>query len=194
MPPPRRRGTDGPPSPGEGRLSRRGALRLGAVALAGSVAGCSTGLLGKGSDATGTTTDGAPGNGTSGGEPTTHPTGVDTSLPEGSVEFPEGPKSRPERPAELTAASVREYVAAFERRWAYNELHRGRSTSVRLECAVESVSERGEGFRVVVRCAARATDSGGETTVHADYFARYATYFVGPDSVVRREGKSKTRR
>jgi hypothetical protein len=124
---------------------------------------------------------------------TTHALGVDTSLPEGSVEFPEGPNSRPDRPDDLTAESVAQYVEAFERRWVYNELHRGESSSVHQECGVDSVTAHGEGFRVVAWCSAWVNFGEGETTVHGDYFTQYATYYVGPDSTVRREGKSGTR-
>ncbi|WP_135852664.1 hypothetical protein [Halorussus salinus] len=167
--------------------SRRTALRLCAAALAGSVAGCAGALDGEsGTSATDATTTDAEAE-------TTHALGVDTSLPEGSVEFPEGPKSRPERPADLTAESVREFVADFERRWVYNELYRGESSSVHRECGVESVREYGEEFRVVAWCSAWVNSGAGETTVHADYFTQYATYFVGPDSLVRREGRSRTR-
>jgi len=84
-------------------------------------------------------------------------------------------------------------VATVERRWVYNELYRGESSSVHQECGVESVREYGEGFRVVAWCSAWVNSGSGETTVHADYFTQYATYFVGPDSLVRREGRSGTR-
>mgnify|MGYP006273857919 FL=1 len=187
--------------------SRRRTLRLGALALAGPLAGCSGALDdesgGSSADATTTgveteTTTDETGATTETPEPattdaTTHALGVDTSLPEGSVEFPEGPKSRPERPAVLTTASVREFVATFERRWVYNELYRGESSSVHQECGVESVREYGEGFRVVAWCSAWVNSGSGETTVHADYVTQYATYFVGPESLVRREGRSGTR-
>lgn len=126
-------------------------------------------------------------------EPTTHSVGVDTSLPEGSVEFPEGPKSRPERPADLTAETVREYVRTFESRYVYNRLYHDETSGVHEECGVDSVEEYGEGFRVVVWCSAYATYQSDGETVHADYFSQYATYFVGPDSTVRREGKAGTR-
>ncbi|WP_137287305.1 hypothetical protein [Halorussus salinisoli] len=172
--------------------SRRRALHLGAVALAGSVAGCTSGLLDRESEPTETTT-GKQSADDSTSDPTTHALGVDTSLPEGSVEFPEGPKSRPERPADLTAESVREFVATFERRWVYNELYRDDSTTVHRECGVDSVAEYGEGFRVVAWCSAWANTGRGETTIHADYFTQYATYFVGPESTVRRDGKPGAR-
>ncbi|UPW00473.1 hypothetical protein M0R88_18470 [Halorussus gelatinilyticus] len=174
--------------------SRRTALRLCAVALAGSVAGCTSGTLDEESGETATdeaTTDETATDATA--DATTHSLGVDTSLPEGSVTLPEGPKSRPERPADLTAESVRAFVAAFERRWVYNELYRGESSSVHQTCGVESVREYGEGYRVVARCTAWVNSGTGETTVHADYFTQYATYFVGENSTVRREGRAETR-
>ncbi|MFC4448316.1 hypothetical protein [Halorussus aquaticus] len=208
MPPSRRR-TDGPPNSGARRSPRRRVLCLGGVALAGSLAGCASGLLREESDETPVestettaasretnaepreTTDSAA-TGTD-DEPTTHPVGVDTSLPEGSVEFPDGPKSRPERPAVPTAESVGTYVETFERRYVYNELYRDESTSVSLECGVDSVAAYGDGFRVVAWCSASADTHGDGTTLHADYFTQYATYFVGPNSTVRRDGRSGTR-
>jgi len=185
--------------------SRRQALRLGAVALAGAVAGCTSGVLTESgpeesgdSDVTATTTaestrESTGTTATTTDEPTTHPVEVSTSLPEGSVEFPDGPKSRPERPDELTAESVREYVKTFEYRYVYNLLYRDESTSVHAESGVDSVSEYGRGFRVVAWCSAWANYDQDGTTLHADYFTQYATYFVGPDSTVRYEGESATR-
>ena len=180
--------------------SRRRVLQLGVTALAGSVAGCTSGLLTGESDSdeertSGTTTTEPP-NATSNStttEPTTHALGVETSLPEGSVEFPDGPKSRPERPGDLTAETVREYVKTFEYRWVFNKLYHGESTEVHEECGVDSVTEYGEGFRVVVWCSAYANYESDGSTVHADYFTQYATYFVGPDNTVRQEGKAGTR-
>lgn len=177
--------------------SRRGLLRLGSVALAGSLTGCASGALKvRESGDSNSTADTA--DSTTASDPTTHALGVETSLPdssgsEASVEFPDGPKSRPERPADVTAANVREYAKTFERRWVYNRLYRGKSTEIRQECGVDSVVKYGEGFRVVVWCSAWATTDRNGTTIHADYFTQYATYFVGPNSTVRRDGKSRKR-
>lgn len=170
--------------------SRRRLLRLGSVALAVSLAGCASGALDAGES------EGE--SSTAASDPTTHALGVDTSLPDSSeseatAEFPDGPKSPPERPAELTAGTAREYVETFERRWVYNRLYRDESSDIRQECGVDSVAERGAGFRVVVWCSAWANSGAAETTIHADYFTQYATYFVGPNSTVRRDGESKTR-
>jgi hypothetical protein len=175
--------------------SRRRLLRLGSVALAGPPAGCISGAL----DAERSVPDDSTDASTTTSDPTTHALAEesapsDSSAREASVEFPAGPKSLPERPADLTAESVREYVRSFERRWVYNRLYRGESTEVHRECGVDSVEEYGEGFRVVVWCSAWADFGEGETTVHADYFTQYATYLVGPDATVRRDGESKTRR
>lgn len=165
---------------------------MGSVALAGSLAGCASGAL-DAEESTGSGATAAESDSTTTAEPTTHELGADRSLPDGETTFPEGPKSPPERPADLTAERVREYVSTFERRWVYNRLYRGESTEVHRECGVDSVAEYGEGFRVVVRCSAWANSGAGETTIHADYFTQYATYFVGPNSTARRDGESKTR-
>ncbi|MFC7079862.1 hypothetical protein [Halorussus caseinilyticus] len=183
--------------------SRRRVLRLGTVALAGSLAGCASGTLGE-SDVTETeattesrgtpTTPESPASAeTTTDDPTTYPASAGPSLPQGSVEFPAGPKSRPERPAVLTAASVREFVRTFERRWVYNRLYRDDSTTVHQECGVDAVEQYGEGFRVVAWCSAWANTGRNGTTLHADYFTQYATYVVGPDGTVRRDGKSAER-
>lgn len=183
--------------------SRRRALQLGATVLAGSVAGCTSGLLTDESDSgepgssettttEPTTTDSTTTDSTT-TEPTTHSLGVETSLPEGSVELPDGPKSPPERPEDLTAETVREYVKTFEYRWVYNHLYHGETTEVHEECGVDSVTEYGKGFRVVVWCSGWANYESDGETVHADYFTQYATYFVGSNSTVRQEGKAGTR-
>lgn len=165
--------------------TRRRALRLGAVVVAGCAGGALEATDSDAADATSTetqaTTDPVPAPG---------PVGVGSAVPEGSVEFPEGPKDRPERPADLTAERVREYVRIFERRWVYNRLYRGDSTDVHRECGVDSIAAQGERFRVVVWCSAWANSGKGGTTVHADYFTQYATYFVGANSTVRCDGKA----
>ena len=171
--------------------SRRRVLRTGSVLLAGSLAGCVSGAL--------ETRESEDGTATSDSNPTTHALGVDTSIPgdsgpEATAEFPDGPKSPPERPANLTAESVRRYVRTFERRWVYNLVSSGEPTDIQQKCGVDSVAERGGGFRVVVWCSASATTESDGKTVHADYFRQYATYFVRSDSTVRRDGNSKTRR
>ncbi|WP_128475926.1 hypothetical protein [Halorussus pelagicus] len=194
MPPSKRRRTDSSSRLGALRSSRRRALHLGAVALAGSVAGCFSGVLDDANDETTAASGPETTTEPTDESPTTHALGVDTSLPEGSVEFPEGPKSRPERPADLTPESVRTYVETFEGRWVYNDLYRGESSSVSQECGVDSVTEYGEGFQAIAWCSAWANSGKGETTIHADYFTQYATYLIGPDSTVRREGKPGTRR
>lgn len=191
MPPSRRR-ADRPRA--RTRKPRRRVLRLGAGALAGSLAGCLSGALDESSDATteGDATDeGGVTNATT--EQTTLPMGVDSSIPEGSASLPAGPKSRPERPSDLTAESVREYVRTFEYRYVYNELHADETTAVDVECGVESVEANGDWFRAVAWCSGYANAERDGETVHADAFAEYATYFVGPDSTVRREGRSRPR-
>lgn len=192
--------------------TRRRALRLGAVGLAGALAGCASGALDDESgedtatDTTAVTTEATTTEVTTGDrtsvettsvtstESTTEPVTVETSLPEGTVEFNDGPKSPPERPDDLTPERVREYVATYERRHVYNGLYYDETSEVHQECEVETVTEYGVGFRVVVRCSAYSNTGGeNETTLHADYFTQYATYFVGPDSTVRIDGKSEER-
>lgn len=169
--------------------SRRRLLRIGSVALAGSLAGCASGAF----DAEQSVESNSTTNSTASTPLEGEASEIEVSGSEASAEFPDGPKSPPERPADLTPASAREYAKVFEYRWVYNRLYRGESTDIRRECGVNSVSEHGEGVRVVVRCSAWANSDRNGTTIHADYFTQYATYFVGPDSTVRRNGKSRTR-
>lgn len=173
--------------------SRRRVLRLSGVGLAASLAGCASGVLDEESSTSGTTTTESTSRTTTDSattdDPTTHAMGVETSLPEGTTEFPDGPKSWPERPDDLAAERVREYVTAFEYRWVYNRLYRDETTAVHAECGVDSVTEYGLGYRVVVWCSAWANTDTEEGTMHADYFKQYATYFVGADSTVRKEGE-----
>lgn len=63
------------------------------------------------------------------------------------------------------------------------------TTDVEQTCGVDSVSEYGEGFRAVVWCSAYSNTRRDNTTLHADYFTQYATYFVGAGSTVRQEGE-----
>lgn len=171
--------------------SRRAVLRLSAAALGVPLGGCVSGVLDRDDPDPGDPpTEETTAAGETTPDPTTHELAVDTSLPDGEVDLPDGPKSRPDHPEELTRERVREYAKTVEYRWLYNRLAGDETTEVRVECGVESVTEYGEGYRVVVRCSASANGGRGETTVHADYFARYATYFVGPDTAVRRDGKT----
>jgi hypothetical protein len=186
--------------------SRRRALGFGALAVSGWLAGCASGILreapesGESPETDATTGKPTGRNETTGemaiGETTTEelpPVTVETPHPEESNEFPDGPKSRPERPVELTAETVREFVRTFEYRWVYNTLYGDETTSVHAECGVESVTEYDLGFRVVAWCSAWADSEQNGTTIHADYFTQYATYLVSDDGVTRYEGRSKTR-
>jgi hypothetical protein len=186
--------------------SRRRALGFGALAVSGWLAGCASGILreapesGESPETDATTGKPTGRNETTGemaiGETTTEelpPVTVEAPHPEESNEFPDGPKSRPERPVELTAETVREFVRTFEYRWVYNTLYGDETTSVHAECGVESVTEYDLGFRVVAWCSAWADSERNGTTIHADYFTQYATYLVSDDGVTRYEGRSKTR-
>ena len=122
-------------------------------------------------------------------------------FPDTVVLFPDGPKERPDRPANLTAETVREFVRTHEHRYVYNQLWHGEATEVSVGCEVHSVERAGGGYRAVVGCRGysntRGTPgpnaTGTATAVHADYFTRYYTYLVDADSVVRREATGAER-
>ena len=126
--------------------------------------------------------------------PTESPSATATPLPSGSVDFPDGPKERPERPAELNAASVREYVHAFEYRYAYNSLWVNERSEVHLECEVESVNETAYGYEALVTCSGysgpdesyTATGTESPTPVpHADWFTQTYRYRVDENTTLR---------
>jgi hypothetical protein len=76
-----------------------------------------------------------------------------TTLTAEPVTFPEGPKSKPERPEELSNATVRRYVHEMESRIAYNSLWRGNYSQVRVDCTVEQVTKDGRGYEAIVSCS-----------------------------------------
>jgi hypothetical protein len=124
--------------------------------------------------------------GTPAGTPTATP------LPAGSVELPDGPKEAPERPATLNRSTVREYVGAYEYRFAYNSLRINEYTDVTLDCRVDSVTERPWGYEAVVTCTghsytnvpANATATPGP---HADWFTQSFRYRVSERATHRQQ-------
>lgn len=166
--------------------TRRELLTAGAVLLGGC-----TGGVGSGSgteptpsgSATPTSTDTPTSTGT---PPATEPT------PAGEIDFPDGPKSPPERPDELTRETVREYVLMYERRYAYNALYENEYTEVSLTCEVLSVDAADPGYRAVVRCSGYSNTGGPDegtataTEVHADWGSRRFVYRVTAASTTRR--------
>lgn len=113
-----------------------------------------------------------------------------TPLPPGSVDFPDGPKEPPERPATLNASSVREYVGAYEYRVAYNSLWINEHTDVTLDCRVDSATERPWGYEAVVTCTGYSnTDVPENSTAspgpHADWFTQSFRYRVSEDATHR---------
>lgn len=144
--------------------------RVGAVLAAGCVGGL--GPSNAGDSPTGATD--APGD----------------QLPDLTLSLPDGPKERPERPAELNRSSVRAYVHDFQYRYAYNSLWFSEYTEVTLDCSVASVTERREGYNVTVSCTGYSntggsTENGTATELHADYFTQAFVYYIDQDSTLR---------
>ncbi len=140
------------------------------------------------------------------GGPGQTPTDTDTAVPtatespttddptpdeNATVEWPEGPKSRPERPANLTTERVREFVKTHEYRYVYNSLWYGQHTNVTLDCSVDKVGPAGEGYEAIVSCTGYSNTRGPiqgtrtATEVHADWFTQTYVYYVDEDSLRR---------
>lgn len=113
---------------------------------------------------------------------TTEPTETPTpSPPSGSIDFPEGPKERPERPPTLNESSVRGYVGNYEYRIAYNSLWLNESSTVTLACRVDSVTERPWGYAAVVTCTGSSETDG----LNGDWFTQSYRYRVSETALDR---------
>ncbi len=116
-----------------------------------------------------------------------------TPLPNRTVGLPDGPKTAPERPDELTTATVREYARQFEYRYVYNSLWYNQYSEVSAECEVLWSTETDIGWKVVVSCTAYSNTGGptegtaSPTVLHADWFTQVYTYLIDEDSTVRRD-------
>jgi len=128
-------------------------------------------------------------------EPTTDVTAEPTPAgpPSGRVDFPDGPKERPERPATLNDSSVRTYVERYEYRYAHNSLWMNEYTDVTLDCRIDDVTERPWGYAAVVTCTGYSnTDVPENATTtatagpHADWFTQTYRYLVSGDATERR--------
>jgi len=119
-------------------------------------------------------------------------TSTPTPLPPGSVDVPDGPKQPPERPAELNPATVREYVADYEYRVAYNALWMNEYTDVTLDCRVDDVTGRAWGYAAVVTCTGHSetnvpADATATPGPHADWFTQSSRYRASEDASHRHE-------
>lgn len=136
------------------------------------------------------TTTGCAGTGTGVSTSATETGAASTPLPQGSVDFPDGPKDSPERPAVLNESSVREYVNVLEYRIAYNSLWVGEYTEVSLSCRVDGVAEESWGYEAVVTCTGHSNPDVPESATatpgpHADWFTQSFRYRVGADTTHR---------
>jgi hypothetical protein len=104
------------------------------------------------------------------------------------VAFPDGPKSQPDRPDELTEESVREYVRTLQYRISYNSLWDSDVEEVNLKCWVEGVENDGEAFTAEVSCSGSYTEYHGESETQEAIYdlasLRYR-YFVSSNSTRR---------
>lgn len=123
--------------------------------------------------------------------PTEIATDVQTPPPNRTVEFPGGPKERPERPETLTEESVGAFAKTHEYRYVYNRLWYSEHTEVTLDCTLEGVTERDGWYEATVSCTGYS-NTGGETngteTVaphHADWFTQTYVYSVKEHSLIR---------
>ena len=145
-----------------------------------------------------TTGDGSPG--ASEESPAT-PTGTasataaSTPLPGDSIDWPDGPKERPERPPTLNESAVGSFARSYEYRYVYNSLWYDETSEVSAECELDAVERRGDAWRAVVTCTAYS-NTGGEsagdgtatatsTVLHADWFTQTYVYWIDGQSVHR---------
>jgi hypothetical protein len=134
--------------------------------------------------------DGTPATGT--------PTQTPTVTPDrsGTIDFPDGPKERPDRPSTLNASSVREYVRTHEYRYAYNSLWVNEYTDVTLDCRVDDVHRRDGGYEAVVTCTGHSNTRVPENATvtpgpHADWFTQSFRYYVSEDTVLRLDAENR---
>lgn len=123
-------------------------------------------------------------------------TEASTPPPNRTVEFPDGPKERPERPETLTEESVGEFVKTHEYRYAYNQLWYNEHSEVHLDCELQSVTERDGWYEVTVSCTGYS-NTGGETSgnetateLHADWFTQTFVYSLDENSLIRERADS----
>lgn len=116
-----------------------------------------------------------------------------TPYPNRTASFPAGPKSEPERPAELTAETAAAFAKTYEYRYSYNDLSGpGRTVGMsEHSCHVESAEAAGSGYVVVVQCSAYVNEAAGGSestaTQHYDYPPWTARYYVDENSLLREE-------
>jgi hypothetical protein len=158
-------------------------------------AGC-TGTPADGSTATSTSTPTSTPTVTSAGGTTPTPTSTATPRPAGDIDFPDGPKSPPERPATLNASTVREYVRTYEYRYAYNSLWINEYTDVTLDCRVDDVGRRSAAYEAVVTCSGYSNTNVPENSTvtpgpHADWFTQTFRYRVTEDATRRYDAENR---
>ncbi|GGK82208.1 hypothetical protein [Haloarcula sebkhae] len=124
------------------------------------------------------------------GSPTPSEATTTVAPPTGTVEFHDGPKERPDRPATLNESSAREFVYNYQYRSVYNGLWQGEYTEMRLACRVDTVTERSWGYDVVITCTGSSTTDPpvGSTATEgpiSDYFTQSYRYSVSADALAR---------
>jgi len=171
--------------------SVRGLVLVALVLLAGCVAGPAgqSETTSAQSEMTGTNTSAATTDAT--------PATAERSFPNRTLDWPSGPKPVPDRPDELRADTVREFVNETEYRYAYNSLYYSTYSDVQVGCSVTDATAAGNGYVVWVRCYGYSNtrgESGPNSTVtptrlHADWGSREVAYYVDENSLLRsREG------
>jgi hypothetical protein len=124
-------------------------------------------------------------------ESTTSATDTVEPYSDTEVEWPDGPKERPDRPDEWSESAAREFVKTHEYRHVYNGLWYGPKTDVTLSCEIDDAEPVADGYEVTVSCTGYSNtqtvvDEGGTPVeMHADYFTQTYTYYVDEDSIVR---------
>lgn len=96
-------------------------------------------------------------------------------------DLPAGPRSYPDRPADLSPETVREYVHDVEHARTYNVLYEPDMTDSSLDCRTVYERESDGGHYALASC----TGYANYPNVHADWGQTPALYFVSDDLTVR---------
>lgn len=103
------------------------------------------------------------------------------------ADVPDGPESYPDRPDELTAEAVTDYVRAFERARNINMLHEPNVETLQVDCsAVHDMAAHG-GHYALASCGGYANYADD---VHADLGEGSLIYFVAPGLTMQITGTS----
>lgn len=126
--------------------------------------------------------------GPAGGRSTATPSATPTRTPTPTVtatgtygDLPDGPRAYPDRPADLTTETVREYVHDVEHARTHNVLYEPDMADSSVQCQTVYDAAAHGGHYALATC----TGYANYPEAHADWGQTPALYFVAPDLTVR---------